>query len=209
MTNKVHPALTIANIVCYIRLTIIFIALVLSNEKTLHSIVLLTFDILVLDALDGFLARKFDQKTKVGAHLDILLDSLCRLVFVLKTMHLKGNPLQDLLYFFVLIDVLVHLFTMSVQAYQDEFESPKHIMSAYPGIGRQGKFNVSFWFSVKVIYFLSIVLVYELGWTNWFAKMLHTVGSTGIFAIFCIFITKLYSKCNVLIKAEKEQLKTK
>ena len=204
MTNKVHPALTIANLVSYLRLFIIFTALLLDRSKVVHSIVLLSFDILVLDVLDGFVARKFEQKTKIGAHLDILLDSLCRLTFVLKTMHIEDNPLQDLLFFFVMMDSLVHVFSMTVQAYLDESESPDYAMSSYPGLGQHGKFNVGFWYCIKVIYFISVILVYEMGWTNWFAQLLHTVGSTGILAISCIFIAKLYHKGHIFVESEKE-----
>lgn len=80
MKNKI---LTIPNILTFIRLALIpiFIALFLFGLETFALIIFLTASL--TDAVDGYIARKFEQISKLGKVLDPLADKALRMSAVL------------------------------------------------------------------------------------------------------------------------------
>ena len=94
-----------ANAVDYIRFILQATAVYKRITSPFFSLTLLCFDIMILDVLDGYLARKFDQKTKLGNLLDAVLDTSNRMCFILVVIQSKGNPLNFALCIFILIDV--------------------------------------------------------------------------------------------------------
>jgi len=61
------------------------------------------------DALDGFVARKFNMQTRLGAKLDSLADFFMYLLAMYAMIHFKWNDLQEYKYSFYLI-IFYYLF---------------------------------------------------------------------------------------------------
>lgn len=82
--------MTIANALTLLRLCLIPLIVVLIYEGRFDA-AFLTFAIAgVTDALDGYLARKLDQRTEIGAYLDALADKslIAASIIALVTVHL-------------------------------------------------------------------------------------------------------------------------
>jgi cardiolipin synthase len=68
--------MTIANMITVLRVILVPIFLIyMINGRTLASLVIFGIAT-VSDAVDGFIARVFDQKSNLGAHLDPLADKI-------------------------------------------------------------------------------------------------------------------------------------
>ena len=70
-----------ANIITISRIFLAFIAmglLFLNNENAMISLILTIF-VMWFDGLDGFVARKFNESSKLGAVLDIMGDRIAHL----------------------------------------------------------------------------------------------------------------------------------
>ena len=73
---------TIPNIVCYLRVLLCWLSMwfFLANANELIFFVAILL-VMLMDALDGFLARKLNQATEFGAKLDIYSDRLVELSY--------------------------------------------------------------------------------------------------------------------------------
>ncbi|HEY0255101.1 MAG TPA: CDP-alcohol phosphatidyltransferase family protein, partial [Kofleriaceae bacterium] len=82
--TPLEPWFTWANLATAVRVVacvIIFAYSSIYRDETANYVGLGTY--WVLDVLDGFLARRFDQETRLGAQMDILADRLLVAFFYL------------------------------------------------------------------------------------------------------------------------------
>ena len=83
---------TVPNILSFLRLGLTFvIILLLKNYLYLYAF-LLFLTAAVTDLLDGYLAEKLNQKTRIGAWLDVLADSVLNLSLVIYFYLYKDVP---------------------------------------------------------------------------------------------------------------------
>lgn len=66
--------MTIANALTLLRLCLIPLIVVMIHEGRFATATVLFVTAGITDALDGYIARRFDQKTEIGAYLDALAD---------------------------------------------------------------------------------------------------------------------------------------
>lgn len=66
--------MTIANALTLLRLCLIPLIVVMIHEGRFALATILFVTAGITDALDGYIARRFDQKTEIGAYLDALAD---------------------------------------------------------------------------------------------------------------------------------------
>lgn len=66
--------MTIANALTLLRLCLIPLIVVMIHENRFALATILFVTAGITDALDGYIARRFDQKTEIGAYLDALAD---------------------------------------------------------------------------------------------------------------------------------------
>jgi len=101
--NLKENIFTIPNIISFYRLLsvpVLFYIAWLGKEKLFFYWFL--FNIFT-DALDGFIARKFNMQTKIGAKLDSLADFAMYLLAMFAMLHLKYPELQSVIISFYLI----------------------------------------------------------------------------------------------------------
>jgi len=79
---------------------VLFYIAYLDKEKLFFYIFLLN---MFTDVLDGFIARKFNMKTRIGAKLDSLADFFMYLLALYAVLHFKWNELEEFKYSFYLI----------------------------------------------------------------------------------------------------------
>ncbi len=87
--------MTIPNIITLFRiaLTPVFLTVLYSNMKSKLIIMIIIIALSALsDVLDGFIARKFNMKSKLGAVLDPIADKLMQLVVLLFLLKFKLVP---------------------------------------------------------------------------------------------------------------------
>lgn len=92
MSKRTNTAINVPNILTLVRilLTPLFVILLLKN---LFTMALFVFALAgISDALDGFIARYFNQRTVLGAYLDPLADKLLLLSAYITLAALKGVP---------------------------------------------------------------------------------------------------------------------
>ena len=83
----------------------IFLAIIVLNNseniKVLHYAFWITWLIIILDGLDGIIARKFKLETDFGAFFDIACDRITELIFISLFVVLKWIPFWILIVFLV------------------------------------------------------------------------------------------------------------
>ncbi len=74
----------IANIISFIRIIIAFIVIILFQIHYIYTnfiAIVLIIIIIFMDALDGYLARKFKEASNIGAMIDVMSDRIIENIF--------------------------------------------------------------------------------------------------------------------------------
>ncbi len=98
--------MSLPNIITLVRIVLVPMIIWLILSGLLHTAFLLFVAAGISDALDGFLAKRFDMETELGAYLDPLADKLL-IVCMFVTMGLKGQLPAWLVIAVVFRDVLI------------------------------------------------------------------------------------------------------
>ena len=96
------------------------------------------------DALDGFIARKFNMKTKIGAKLDSLADFAMYILATFAMIHLKYSELKPVLFSFYLIIFYYLLIDIFALIKFKEISSLHLYLSKLNGIIQSGFFILLF-----------------------------------------------------------------
>ena len=92
---------TIPNIITMLRIVIVpfFLAILYSGtENKLQILLALLFAAGISDILDGFIARKFNMKSKLGAVLDPFADKLLQISVLMCLLHYNWIPFSIVLF---------------------------------------------------------------------------------------------------------------
>ena len=95
---------TIPNIITMFRIAIVpfFLSTLYSGlQDKLKILLILLFLAGISDVLDGFIARKFNMKSKVGAVLDPFADKLMQISVLLCLLHYKWIPMGIVVFLFI------------------------------------------------------------------------------------------------------------
>ncbi len=112
-----------ANIVTLIRLIILLFLISFNIHFSDFQLFIGFLTVIVLDGLDGYLARRFNQATEIGLHLDMEVDAL--LVFLLSYLHFYEGSLG----YWILIpgsmryvfEILIRILRISAGNYPPKF----------------------------------------------------------------------------------------
>lgn len=108
MTEKKRYSMTISNIITVSRLALLpfIVYFLLSGQRVVAFVIMLVS--LLSDGLDGYLARKLNQESRLGKFLDPLCDKIFLAVVLLTLLYLKAVPLWAVIVI-VLRDFLILL----------------------------------------------------------------------------------------------------
>ncbi|HDR68275.1 MAG TPA: CDP-alcohol phosphatidyltransferase family protein [Bacteroidaceae bacterium] len=132
---------TIPNMITSYRLVIdpvIFIFIILGKEKLFAIFLIIN---LLSDALDGFLARRLNQKTEIGAKLDSFADNFTYVLAFIGIIVFKMDDLRPhLISFIIFITILVSTVIVSLVKFR-KFPS-YHLYSTKAGGYIEGGFFI-------------------------------------------------------------------
>ncbi|MEK7672809.1 MAG: CDP-alcohol phosphatidyltransferase family protein [Patescibacteria group bacterium] len=176
-SSKLKENMTWANLISLLRPFLVVFCLYFFKDQPYilaASIVIL----LLMDALDGFVARKFNQASKLGAHIDILCDRILEIVILF--VYAKWGLIS---YFFPIVFMIRGILTDSLrylnEIYKDE--KYKHPLS----LGKaDNRFFRGFTNTTKILAFSILPISPEIG--LYFLVLALAVNLyRGIPVIFC------------------------
>jgi CDP-diacylglycerol--inositol 3-phosphatidyltransferase len=205
MNNKLPVVFYIPNIVGYVRFVLILMALYFMVEKPLFTFFLCVSSV-SMDALDGFLARRLNQSSKLGTILDYALDraTVAAFFFGLGTIYPKY------LVVFVIcmaLDIVSHFFHLKSVEIQGK-PNHKHIGANEPLLIRiyyLNKFNLTTICIMHDLFLGSLFLHHST--PNLIVKSLILISCPGFLLKTAIHATKIIRSSQILI-ANEESTKT-
>lgn len=176
---KAKDLLTVPNLLSYLRLALIapFVSSFL-DEKYIQSAVLLGISGLS-DALDGFVARRFNQVTSIGKILDPIADKLT-LIAIMICITVLSPIVMPVMIILIIKDFLMLL--GGVHLLKNHLTPP-----AAKWYGKVG--TLMFYISVCVIVFLKAAFDYENGILS--VVLLSATAAMMIFSLIKYFILYL------------------
>lgn len=138
MNSKV--LFNIPNTIGYIRIILLYSSIFNSSIV----FIMLYSSSMLLDALDGYMARKFNQSTFLGACLDMFTDRVSTVVIFMKIISHDPNYLEMLL-FLILTDLLPHLLYFS-----NAISTARHHKNV-------NNFFLRLYYKRKILFFLCIM----------------------------------------------------
>ena len=183
---KAKDFLAIPNILSYFRIILVFVFLFVYQQEMQHKSLCMGIILIasgISDALDGYIARKYNMITELGKCLDPIADKLTQ--FVLLICLLTKYPVaKAILFIFVIKEILVTIM-------------------GYKAICIQGKNEGAKWYgklSTIIFYVVTIVLVLFVDMDIQIGNIL--LGISGI-AILIAFIGYMKLYVSVILKSYK------
>lgn len=105
---NIKVLLNIPNTIGYIRIILLYISIFYTN---IPFIIIYSIS-MILDACDGYAARKFNQSTFLGSCLDMITDRISTVILFIKIVSVDKSK-SNLLTFLILTDLLSHFLYFS------------------------------------------------------------------------------------------------